>query len=191
MRSWKDSPNASRSGPRCSSTSSPGKRSCPAGTGVWVVKTTSRATRGSACSNTRPSSCIRERIASRTAKTLWPSLRCRTPGVIPIARSARNPPTPSSSSWRMRTRPSPPYSRDVSSRSSGELPSTFESSRRRSHRPTRARHTLALMAEPRVSICTVMSSPLRPMAGSIGSWLVSVSRYSSCCHPLMSSRWRK
>ena len=27
------------------------------------------------------------------------------------------------------------------------------------------------MAEPRVSICTVTGSPLRPMAGSIGSWL--------------------
>ena len=33
-------PSASRSGPRCSSTSSGGKRSWPAGTGVWVVKTT-------------------------------------------------------------------------------------------------------------------------------------------------------
>ncbi len=79
---------------------------------------------------------MRLRIASSTANPLCPSFRCRTPGVMPMALRARKPPTPSSSSWRIRTRPSPPYNREVSSRSSGAFPSTFESSSNRSQRPT-------------------------------------------------------
>ena len=59
-------------------------------------------------------------------------------------------------------RPSPPYKREVSSRSSGALPSTFESRRNRSQRPTFIRQTLARMEPLRVSICTVTGSPLRP-----------------------------
>jgi hypothetical protein len=37
----------------------------------------------------------------------------------------------------------------------------------------------------------VTGSPFLPMAGSMGSWLTSVWRYSSCCQPCESSRWRK
>ena len=48
--------------------------------------------------------CMRSRIASSTANPLWPSFRCRTPGVMPMALRARKPPMPSSSSWRMRMR---------------------------------------------------------------------------------------
>ena len=47
-------PIASRSGPRCSSIKSALNRSWPAGTGVCVVKTTSRATSGNAASKLRP-----------------------------------------------------------------------------------------------------------------------------------------
>ena len=47
------------------------------------------------------------------------------------------------------------------SRSSGALPSTFESRRSKSRRPTLTRHTLARIVPPRVSICTVTGSPLR------------------------------
>ena len=61
-----------------------------------------RAARAS--SKPTPSSSMRARMASSTAKALCPSFRCSTPGVMPIAFSARKPPTPSSSSWRMRTR---------------------------------------------------------------------------------------
>ena len=71
----------------------------------------------------------------------------------------------------------------MSSRSSGALPSTFESRRSRSQRPTFIRQTFAWIVPLRVSICTVTGSPLVPMAGSIGSWLTSVWRYSSCCQP--------
>ena len=109
------------------------------------------------------------RIASRTANPLWPSFRCRTPGVMPMARRARKPPTPSSNSWRMRMRESPPYRREVSSRSSGWLPSMLESSRSRSQRPTFMRQTFARMDPPRVSTCTVTGSPFGPMAASMGS----------------------
>ena len=66
-----------------------------------------------------PSLCMRSRMASSTANPLWPSFRCKTPGVMPIALRARKPPMPSSNSWRMRMRESPPYNREVSSRSSG------------------------------------------------------------------------
>ena len=64
------------------------KRSWPAGTGVCVVKTTSRATRDTASWKPIPSSIMRVRMASSTAKPLWPSLRCSTEGVMPMARSA-------------------------------------------------------------------------------------------------------
>ena len=76
-----------------------------------------------------------------------------------MAFKARMPPTPSSNSWRMRTRPSPPYKREVNSRSSGALPGTLESSSSRSHRPTFNRHTLARKEPLRVSISTVTGSP--------------------------------
>ena len=48
-------PNSSRSGPRCSSIRPPSKRSWPAGTGVWVVKTVCWATSRRASSKLRPS----------------------------------------------------------------------------------------------------------------------------------------
>ena len=60
---------AARGAPRSGSA---WKRSWPAGTGVCVVKTTSRATRGTASSKPMPSSSMRLRIASSTAKPLWP-----------------------------------------------------------------------------------------------------------------------
>ncbi len=178
-----DRPSNSQRGPRCSSINPALNRSCPAGTGVWVVKTTSRETRRAASSKRRPSSCIRFRIASSAANPLCPSFRCRTPGVMPIALSARKPPTPSNSSWRIRIRLSPPYRREVSSRSSGAFPGTLESRRSRSQRPTFMRQTLARIGPLWVSTSTMTGSPLAPIAGSMGSSLTSVARYSSCCQP--------
>ncbi len=186
-----DNPRDSRSGPICSSTSLASKRSCPAGTGVCVVNTTSRETRGTAASNPMPSSSIRWRMASNTAKALCPSLRWRTPGEIPSALRARRPPTPNSNSWRIRIRKSPPYRREVSSRSSGAFPTTSESRRNRLRRPTFTRHTLACKRPLRVSISTTTGLPSVPMATSIGNWLTSVFKYSSRCQPLRSRRCRK
>src|SRR5207249_57972 len=34
------------------------------------------------------------------------------------------------------------------------------------------------------SPCTCTGSPFFPIAGSIGNWLTSVGRYSSCCQPV-------
>ena len=103
-----ETPRASRSGPRCSSIRSAGNRSCPAGTGVWVVKTVRRATCRVAVSKSTPSRSTHRRIASSTAKALCPSFRWNTPGTMPSACNALSPPMPSSSSCRMRTRTSPP-----------------------------------------------------------------------------------
>ena len=58
------------------------------------------------------------------------------------ARSRRRPATTPA---ECALRPSPPYRREVNSRSSGAFPSTLESSRSRSQRPTFTRHTLARM----------------------------------------------
>ena len=88
--------------------------------------------------------------------------------MMPSARSAFTPPTPSTSSWRMRVRTSPPYSREVSSRSCGLLPSTSQSSRYSGTRPTCISQTLASSPPSRVSIETVIGLPSAPMAGSIG-----------------------
>ncbi len=65
-------PSSSRSGPRCSSISPRSKRSWPAGTGVWVVKTVCWATSRRAASKVMPSSFISVRMASSVAKALWP-----------------------------------------------------------------------------------------------------------------------
>ena len=75
-----DRPIWSASGPRCSYIRSEGKRSCPAGTGVWVVKALIAATSFRAASNGIASSCIRWRIASRLANAECPSFMWMTPG---------------------------------------------------------------------------------------------------------------
>src|SRR5439155_285695 len=62
---------------------------------------------------------------------------------MPAARRARTPPTPSSSSWRMRMRWSPKYRRAASWRFSSELPSTSVSSRNSLLRPTAISQTWA------------------------------------------------
>ncbi len=71
----KEMPNSSRKGPRCSSIKARSKRSWPAGTGVWVVKTVRWATSRKAASKLMPSSFMRTRMASKVAKPLCPSLR--------------------------------------------------------------------------------------------------------------------
>ena len=106
--SW-SSPSASRSGPRCSSIR--GERK-PVVAGRHRRVRREDDLRGDAAHRLprvdalrRPSAAARARAP---ANALCPSLRCRTPGEMPSAASARTPPTPSSSSWRMRTRSSPP-----------------------------------------------------------------------------------
>ena len=80
MKSSYDRWRASRILPRCSSTSAAGNRSWPAATGVWVVKTVIAETSRTTSPNGRPVVSIDERIISRVANALWPSLRCKTEG---------------------------------------------------------------------------------------------------------------
>ena len=138
-----------------------------------------------------PSRSIRWRTSSSAANALCPSLRCTTPGMMSSAASARTPPTPSSSSCRMRTPWSPPYRRDDSSRSSGRLPSTSVSSSSSMLRPTASFQTRAAIGPPRVSMVTRTGSPPAVFARSVGSTVLSTSRYSSCWRPSRSSRCRK
>ena len=65
------------------------------------------------------------------------------PGMNPQGMQARTPPTPNTSSWRIRVRSSPPYRREVSSRSCGLLPSTSQSSKYKFTRPTCTSQTFA------------------------------------------------
>ena len=165
IRKCRSMPIAFAQGPKCSSIRSAEKRSWPAGTGVCVVNTVRQATRRMASSTVVPSRSMLCRINSSTANALCPSFKCTTPGAMPKASSARTPPMPSSSSWRMRVRVSPPYSRAVSSRSSGALPGTSESSKYSRLRPTVSFHTRAEIMPVRVSIETVIGSPSVPVAG--------------------------
>ena len=85
------SPSVPQHPARCVSTRWNGKASCPAATGVWVVKIVVRRTSSSAASNDCPCS-IRSRMRCRTTNAAWPSLRCQTAGADPSAFSARTPP---------------------------------------------------------------------------------------------------
>ena len=58
-------------------------------------------------------------------------------------------------------------------------------------RPTFIRQTFARIEPLRVWISTTTGSPFVPIAGCMGSWLMSVARYSSRCQPFWSSRCRK
>ncbi len=89
------------------SISSRGKRSMPAGTGVWVVNTEPARTASMASGKASPSP-ISSRMRSRPRKPAWPSLVWNTWVSTPSARSARTPPMPSSISWRRRCSESPP-----------------------------------------------------------------------------------
>ncbi len=60
------------------SISSPGKRSMPAGTGVWVVKTVPARAASTASAKRRPSAVISWRIRSRPRNPAWPSLVWKT-----------------------------------------------------------------------------------------------------------------
>ena len=98
-RSTGHRPPPSRSGPATRRTRSASKRSLPAETGVWMVKTLF-------ATDARPGvverSARRRRArgpARRAGSAEWPSLRCQTAGAMPSARSARTPPTPRTSSW--------------------------------------------------------------------------------------------
>ncbi len=100
----------------------------PAGTGVWVVNTQPARTVSTASAKLNPwPTSWRTRSSPR--KPAWPSLVWNTCGSSPRAWSARTPPMPSRISWRRRCSVSPPYSRSVTVRPSGVLPSTSLSSR--------------------------------------------------------------
>ena len=74
--------------------------------------------------------------------------------VNPERVQGRTPPTPSSSSWRIRTRASPPYSRAVSDRSDSVFWGTFESRSSSVVRPTSTRQTCACSTPVVVSTAT-------------------------------------
>ncbi len=138
---------SSASGPKCRATSSRSKRSMPAGTGVWVVKTVPARTASRAESKSRPSSAS-SAMRSRPRKPACPSLVWKTSGcACPVSRqyvrTARTPPMPSSISCSSRCSLPPPYSRSVTPRSPGSFSSTSESSSSSGTRPTRACQTRA------------------------------------------------
>ena len=91
MTSCGSTPIDSARPPSASTTWSAGYVSLPAGTGVWVVKMV-RAFDASIASASGPP-CARADSSEMNAA--WPSLRCSRPGSMPIASSARTPPTPS------------------------------------------------------------------------------------------------
>ena len=97
--------------PRSGSTSSSPNTSLPAGTGVCVVKTVVAATRSSA--SRRRAAALDElaRTLDRRGTPSGPRSRGRRVGASPSASSARTPPTPSSSSCRIRCSRSPLYER--------------------------------------------------------------------------------
>ena len=103
------------------STSVRGNLSMPAGTGVCVVNTVDArpiSTAVSMSSRGPASSTVSSRIRSMPRKPAWPSLVWNTSGSgAPVirdhSRSARTPPTPSSSSCRSRCSLLPPYNRSV------------------------------------------------------------------------------
>ena len=108
---------SSASGPKWRATSSRSKRSIPAGTGVWVVKTVPARTASSAASKSRPSSdssAIRSRPRNPACPSfVWNTSGCAWPVSRQYVRTARTPPMPSSISWSSRCSLPPPYSRSV------------------------------------------------------------------------------
>ena len=108
-----------------SSTWSAGYVSLPAGTGVCVVKIV--FVRAAASPSASGPPCAR--AASSEMNDAWPSLRCRRPGSIPIASSARTPPTPSSTYWARRASGSPMYSREAIQRAARSFSGRSVSSR--------------------------------------------------------------
>ena len=132
-------PRSSR-GPATRRTSSASKRSLPADTGVWIVKTLSRRTVAQAASSVPPAATrSRARSASRNAE--WPSLRCQTAGARPSARIARTPPTPRTSSWWSRISRPRTYRMWVIGRSCSGFSGRSVSSNRTGTRPTWASQT--------------------------------------------------
>ncbi len=113
---------------KCRSTRSRLNRSMPAGTGVCVVNTVPARHSSWASSKLSPYPAY-SLIRSTPRNPACPSLVWNTSGsACPVslqnARNARTPPIPSSSSWRNRWSPPPPYSRSVTSRRAGSLSST-------------------------------------------------------------------
>ena len=175
---------ALRAGARGALRSDPApKRSWPAGTGVWVVKTTSRATRGTACSKLMPSSSMRLRMASSTANPLCPSLRCSTPGVMPMARKRAQ---AADAQQQFLADADAPVAA-VEARSQLAIFGRIAFHVRIEQQQIAAADLDAPDFRPdgaaARSICTITGSPFVPIAGSMGSWFTSVCRYSSCCQP--------
>ena len=94
-------PNVSASFSKYRFMTSLGKRSIPAGTGVCVVKTFPAVAISRASANVRPRSARSWRIRSRPRNAACPSFAWRTVGLRPATSSARMPPIPRTSSWRI------------------------------------------------------------------------------------------
>ena len=88
-----------RSPPKYFQSSPARTRRCPAGTGVWVVKTLPAVATSRASAKERPLLGARRRMRSSRANAAWPSLMCRTVGLSPSDSRARMPPIPRTSSW--------------------------------------------------------------------------------------------
>ena len=170
-------PHASANVVKYGSNRSRGKRSMPAGTGVWVVNTPPARTASIASANDSPCS-VHSRTRSRPRNPAWPSLVWNTCGCRSSARRARTPPMPRTISWRSRCCSSPPYSRLVTAIASGGFPGTFVSSRYRRMRPTSTRHTRTCTSTPARSTTTCTPVGCAPSAGGIDA-----RRCVSSCQP--------
>ena len=159
-----------------STTCAAGYVSLPAGTGVWVVK------------------MVRSRArtpGSSDMNAACPSLRCTRPGSIPIAASARVPPTPSRTYWASRASGSPMYRREVIQRAARSFSGRSASSRKSGTRPTSTRQICAVTCMSRTGTVIVSGAPSAPVTSAAGSRSGSVSTQYSCCQPPASIRWRK
>ena len=116
------------------------------------------------------------RASSSEAKAAWPSLRCTTDGSIPIARSARMPPTPSSRYWARRRSRVPVYRRELIQRATAPFSGRSASSRKSGTRPTSTRQICATTCSAPTGTVTVIGSPSSPVTRAIG-WRSGIGRH--------------
>ena len=181
--SRQDSPSSRAIAPKYFSIRPGAKRSFPAGTGVWVVKTFVDHTHCHASSNDSLSRAISARIRSSPRNAEWPSFMCMQAAVIPSAFRARMPPMPRRISCWMRISRSPPYNEAVISRSGSGFASMFASSRYRKFFPTATFHIQAVASAGPISTVTVNGAPFASRQRVTGMLYQSFSGYDSCWKP--------
>src|SRR5216684_301458 len=184
MNASRLTPISCHTGPTHCSTCSIEKVSCPAGTGVWVVKVLVARTLRTASANGVPR-VTSSRTRSTSMNAACPSFACQAAGSYPRVRSTRTPPTPRTHSWRSRRSGPPAYSRWDSPRSAGSFCCRSVSSSRIGTRPTMTRHAPMLTERPDSRTVARQGSPLGPRTGSSGVAATSNRSSASSCQPLI------